>query len=207
MSNAVAILQNSLEGPQARTKASGPAADEFLVRTQLQAQELWIGCAAFEAADLVNELDGDDISGALEAADRVVRITRCLREQVRLLSALPPPRLRWLRRRFGAGDPGSTGTDRATLAANAAWAALERLLARRRSSVFAIYYLPDRNPGICRLLERFVDWDAALQSWLAECSMLAGDVGAGGARVPGRIFPELWKVRAEIHRVWPAHGA
>ena len=59
--------------------------DELLFQIQHQTQELWMKCAAYEAANLVEHLDSEAIYPALEALDRVVHITRLLAEQIRVM--------------------------------------------------------------------------------------------------------------------------
>src|ERR1700750_462065 len=45
---------------------------ELVFQVLHQSQELWLKCVAFEAANLVEELDNDAVFGALSALDRIV---------------------------------------------------------------------------------------------------------------------------------------
>src|SRR5678815_1703270 len=50
--------------------------DELLFQILHQTQELWLKCMAFEAANLVEELDDDAVFPALAALDRIVLVQR-----------------------------------------------------------------------------------------------------------------------------------
>src|SRR5689334_20058915 len=71
-----------------------PSADELVVPDELlfvvmhQTQELWLKCASFEAAGVVEHLDDDQVFPALAALDRVVQILQVLRDQIRVLQTL-----------------------------------------------------------------------------------------------------------------------
>src|SRR5919112_3198123 len=71
-----------------------PSADEMVVPDELlfvvihQTQELWLKCAAFEATNVVEHLDGGQIFPALASLDRVVQIVQILRDQIRVLQTL-----------------------------------------------------------------------------------------------------------------------
>ena len=64
--------------------------DELLFLVQHQTQELWLKCAVFEAANLVERLDEDRLFDALASLDRVVHIVQILRDQIRVLGSLSP---------------------------------------------------------------------------------------------------------------------
>src|SRR5436190_24139466 len=48
--------------------------DELLFQVMHQTQELWLKCAAFEAANLVEFLDENEPFAALDSLDRIVAI-------------------------------------------------------------------------------------------------------------------------------------
>src|SRR5262249_3907259 len=75
--------------------------DELLFQVLHQTQELWLKCVAFEAANLVEELDGEAVFGALAALDRIVLIQRNLQEQIRVLFTLSPTQFHAIRRSLG----------------------------------------------------------------------------------------------------------
>src|SRR5690242_7935778 len=52
--------------------------DELLFQVMHQTQELWLKCAAFESANIVEHLDGDATFAALDSLDRVVLISHVL---------------------------------------------------------------------------------------------------------------------------------
>ena len=188
--------------------------DELLFQIQHQTQELWMKCAAFEATNLVTTLDADACFGAVAALDRMVLITRSLGEQMRIMFTLPPSRFHVLRRNLGKGSGlESPGYNQTLTAAEASWAAFQRLLMRRRVTVLGIYRNPDGCPDLFRVLERFADWDTAVQSWLVEHFMVVRrtlgidktvpaldgfPTVALGARMTRPLFPDLWNVRVEM---------
>jgi tryptophan 2,3-dioxygenase len=143
--------------------------DELVFQVLHQTQELWLKCAAFEAANLVEELDGEAIFGALSALDRIVLMQRNLQDQIRVLFTLSPAQFHTIRRSLGNGSGlESPGYNQVLAAADAAGAALERLLARRGATLLDVYRAQDGHPDLHRVCEGFVDWDAAFQSWLIE---------------------------------------
>jgi tryptophan 2,3-dioxygenase len=197
--------------------------DELLFQIQHQTQELWLKCAGFETITLVEELDGESIFGALAALDRIVLFTRSLGEQMRIMSTtLSPSCFHVIRRSLGNGSGlESPGYNQLIAAAEAASAALERLLTRRGTTLLALYGRPESAADLHRVAERFVDWDAAFQSWLVEHFMLVRrTIGidktvraldgfptvALSARMTRPLFPELWNVRIEMTQAWSRNG-
>lgn len=196
--------------------------DELLFQVLHQTQELWLKCVAFEAVTLVEELDSDAIFGGLAALDRIVLFTRSLAEQIRILSTLSPSRFHVIRRSLGNGSGlESPGYNQLHAAAAAAADALERLCARRRVTLLGVYTDPDGAADLHRVAERFVDWDAAFQSWLVEhFTLVRRTIGidktvraldgfptmALAARMTRPLFPELWNVRVEMTQAWSREG-
>ena len=205
-----------------------PSADEMVVPDELlfvvihQTQELWLKCAAFEATNLVEQLDGDLLFPALASLDRVVHIAQVLRDQMRVLDTLSPSRFQVIRRSLGNGSGlESPGYNRLLAAADAAGRALGRLIARRGTTLLDIYQDPDAHADLHRLAERFVDWDSTFQAWLVEHFMLVRRTmgvdktvraldGFPTAALIGRatkpLFAELWNVRVEMTRSWSREG-
>lgn len=196
--------------------------DELLFQILHQAQELWLKCAAFETVILVEKLDGEAIFGVVAALDRIVLITRSLGEQMRVLFTLSPSRFHVTRRSLGNGSGlESPGYNQMLAAAETAFSALKRLVTLRGATLLGIYCDPDRHPDLYHVLERFVDWDTAVQSWLVEHFMLVRrtlgvdktvpaldgfPTVALGARMTRPLFPELWNVRVEMSRTWLREG-
>src|SRR4051812_19872510 len=71
--------------------------DELLFQVMHQTQELWLKCAAFEAANLIEHLDGDVAFSALESLDRVVHIAHILRDSIRVMFTMSPARFQIIR--------------------------------------------------------------------------------------------------------------
>lgn len=196
--------------------------DELLFLVMHQTQELWLKCAVFEAANLVERLDGDMLFPALASLDRVVHITQILRDQIRVLGSLSPSSFQVIRRSLGNGSGlESPGYNQLLATAAAAEAALGRLIARRDTTLLEVYQDPDVHPDLHRLAERFVDWDSTFQTWLVEHFMLVRRTmgvdktvraldGFPTVALAGRmtkpLFAELWNVRVEMTRSWSREG-
>lgn len=196
--------------------------DELLFQVMHQTQELWLKCAAYEATHVVEQLDADAVFGALAALDRVVLITGMLGDEIRVLFTLSPSRFQIIRRSLGNGSglesPGYNGL---MAAAEAAYEAFSRLLARRGAALVDIYHEPDGHADLHRIAERFVDWDGNFQAWLVEhFTLVRRTIGidktvraldgfptvALGARMMKPLFAALWAVRVEMTRSWSRGG-
>lgn len=250
MSLAAAELRKTLEGPiynkvlhkvvgrgeldyevYVRTRellALQTPADELVVPEELlflvmhQTQELWLKCAVFEAANLVEHLDGDRVFNALESLDRIVHIVQVLRDQIRVLQSLSPSSFQIIRRSLGNGSGlESPGYNQLHAAAEAAEAALSRLIERRNATLLDVYQTPEDHADLHRLGERFIDWDSTFQTWLVEHFMLVRrtmgidksvraldgfPTVALGGRMTKPLFPELWNVRVEMTHGWSREG-
>lgn len=196
--------------------------DELLFVVMHQTQELWLKCAAFEAANVVEQLDGDQVFQALASLDRVVQIVQILRDQIRVLQTLSPSRFQVIRRSIGNGSGlESPGYNQILAAADAAGSALGRLIARRGTTLLDVYQDPDAHPDLHRLGERFIDWDSTFQTWLVEHFMLVRrtmgidksvraldgfPTVALGGRMTKPLFAELWNVRVEMTQSWSREG-
>ena len=196
--------------------------DELVFQIVHQTQELWLKCVAFEAANLIDELDDDAMFGALAALDRIVVMQQNLQSQIRVLFTLSPSRFQTIRRSLGNGSGlESPGYNQVLAAAEATEAALDRLLRRRGVGLLEVYRAPDDHPDLHRVAERFVDWDAAFQSWLVEhFTLVRRTVGidrsvkgldgfptvALGARMMRPLFSALWNVRVEMTQGWSRAG-
>jgi tryptophan 2,3-dioxygenase len=196
--------------------------DELLFLVMHQTQELWLKCAVFEATQVVERLEEDRPFEALASLDRVVHIAQILRDQIRVLGSLSPSSFQVIRRSLGNGSGlESPGYNQLHAAANAAEAALGRLIARRGAMLLDVYQNPEEHAALHRLAERFVDWDAAFQTWLVEHFLLVRRTmgvdksvraldGFPTAALAGRmtkpLFPELWNVRIEMTHAWTREG-
>ena len=196
--------------------------EELLFIVQHQTQELWLKCAVHECANLVERLDGNKLFPALESLDRIVHIVQILRDQIRVLGGLSPAQFQVIRRSLGNGSGlESPGYNQLLAAAEAAEAALNRLVARRAATLLEIYENPEDHPDVHRLAERFVDWDGTFQTWLVEHFMLVRRTmgvdktvraldGFPTAALIGRatkpLFAELWNVRIEMTQSWNREG-
>jgi tryptophan 2,3-dioxygenase len=192
--------------------------DELMFQVMHQTQELWLKCAAFEAANVVEHLDGDSVFDALDALDRVALMTRVLAEQIRVMFTLSPSRFQVIRRSLGNGSGlESPGYNQLLAAAEAAYGAFARMMARRNAALIDIYSRPEAHAELHRIGERFLDWDGNFQTWLIEHFMLVRrTIGvdksvraldgfptvALGARMTKPLFPALWNVRVEMTRGW-----
>jgi tryptophan 2,3-dioxygenase len=157
-----------------------PKYDEQLDRIEQQIQEIWLDCLAGEVARVAKALDEDADLEALTLLDRVVLITRSLREQTRTLGRLAP---------YGSQTAALNHASYEELlnSASCVWRAMVCLLRRRDVSLPEIYSNPAAHSDLYQILERSIDWDAAHQGWLEHHDP------ACESHVP--LFPELWKVR------------
>ncbi len=196
--------------------------DELVFQVMHQTQELWLKCAAFETANLVEFLDAEQPFPALAALERIVAITRVLGEQIRVLFTLTPSRFQIVRRSLGNGSGlESPGYNQLLAAADSAQRALQRMHVRAATTLVDVYLHPEQFPALHLIAERFVDWDSAFQSWLVEHFMLVRrTIGidktvraldgfptvALASRMTKPLFPELWNVRVELTRGWSREG-
>ncbi len=196
--------------------------DELLFLVMHQTQELWLKCAVFEAANVVEHLDGDRLFPALESLDRVVHIAHILRDQIRVLGTLSPAQFQIIRRSLGNGSGlESPGYNQLLAVAATAEAALGRLTARRVATLLDVYQHSEDHADLHRVAERFIDWDSSVQTWLVEHFMLVRrtmgidktvraldgfPTVALGARMTKPLFAELWNVRVEMTRAWSREG-
>ena len=196
--------------------------DEMLFLVVHQTQELWLKCAVFEAANLVEHLDEDRLFPALEALDRIVHIARILRDQMSVLGSLSPSKFQVIRRSLGNGSGlESPGYNQLLTAATAASDALNRLIDRRGTALLEIYQEPEDHADLHRIAERFIDWDASFQAWLVEHFMLVRrtmgidktvraldgfPTAALGGRATKPLFAELWNVRVTMTQSWSREG-
>lgn len=196
--------------------------DEMLFLVVHQTQELWLKCAVFEAANLVEHLDENRLFPALEALDRIVHIARILRDQMSVLASLSPAKFQVIRRSLGNGSGlESPGYNQLLTAAAAANDALNRLIDRRGTTLLEIYQEPEDHADLHRIAERFIDWDASFQGWLVEHFMLVRrtmgidktvraldgfPTAALGGRATRPLFAELWNVRVTMTQSWSREG-
>jgi len=196
--------------------------DELMFQVMHQTQELWLKCSAFEAANLVEALDGEQLVNALRVLDRIIMMSRILADQIRVMFTLTPQQFAVIRKSLGNGSGlESPGYNQVLAAAHAAGDALGRLLGRRGTSLLDVYLQPDTHGELHHLAERFVDWDAAFQSWLVEhFQLVRRTIGidktvraldgfptvALGARMTRPLFAELWNVRVEMTKAWTREG-
>lgn len=196
--------------------------DELLFLVMHQTQELWLKCAVFEAANVVEHLDEGLPFNAMGSLDRVVHIAQILRDQIRVLGTLSPSQFQIIRRSLGNGSGlESPGYNQLLAVAATAEGALGRLIARRGTTLLGVYRNPEAHADLHRIAERFVDWDSSCQTWLVEHFMLVRrtmgidktvraldgfPTVALGARMTKPLFPELWNVRVEMTQTWSREG-
>lgn len=200
--------------------------DELLFQIMHQTQELWLKSASFEVVGLVAALDGDDGYAAMSALDRIVLIHRALASEIRILHTLAPDTFQVIRKSLGNGSGlQSPGYNRLLLAADAAAAALDRALDRAGATVDGLYAAgaqrDERRGGLRRIVELFVDWDDAFQTWLfAHYNLVRRTIGvhrtvraldgyptqALAPRMTKPLFPKLWEARVEMTQSWTREG-
>jgi tryptophan 2,3-dioxygenase len=196
--------------------------DELMFQIVHQAQELWLKLVCFEAANLIDALDADDLWSANLAIERIVRAERCMTEELRVLDTLTPRAFLEIRRNLGNGSgQESPGYNGLRLAAAEIEGALARLFAKRSITLQALHNGETRAPDVLRLCEQLVDVDAWFQTWLVAHYMLvrrtigvdrtvAALDGLPTTMLIGRmtqpLFRELWDVRVALTRAWRSDG-
>ena len=197
--------------------------DELMFQIVHQTQELWLKCVAFEAANLVDALDGDSAFVASAVLARMTAITHSLRRDIEVLFTLTPEAFQVIRRSLGNGSglesPGYNGV---LLAAEAVSEAFVRWRVRRGgATLLAVYEVPADWPDVHRIAEQLCDWDGAFQGWLmAHFLLVRRSIGvdrtvraldgfptqALPARMTRPLFPEIWDLRVEMTRGWERDG-
>src|SRR5207248_462421 len=80
------------------------APEELMFQIVHQSQELWLKLISQECANLVEDLDRDDLWEAAARITRVVRTQRCLVDEMRVLQTLTPLAYQVIRRSLGNGS-------------------------------------------------------------------------------------------------------
>ncbi|WP_283137505.1 tryptophan 2,3-dioxygenase family protein [Rhizohabitans arisaemae] len=193
--------------------------DELMFQIVHQVQEMWLKLLTHELTELVGELEGDDLWSATARLERIIRISRCLAGEMRVLETLTPDTYQTIRRHLGKGSgQESPGFNRVQLAAGFVSEALDRLVDRRGTSVYDVYAVPDpEHLDLKRTFECLMDVDEAYQTWLFTHFMLVRrtiGVGRGTAALDGvpttvltgrmtqPLFRPLWKVRERMTAGW-----
>jgi tryptophan 2,3-dioxygenase len=196
--------------------------DELLFQVLHQTQELWLKCLSFEAANLIQALDGDDPFATASTLDRMVNIQRCLGRDMEVLFTLSPEVFQVIRRHLGNGSGlESPGYNQVLFAAEAVGPAFFRALDRRGATLRDLYAERARHAWLHRAAEQLVDWDGAFQAWLfAHFVLVRRTIGvdravraldgfptqALPARMTKPLFPELWDLRVEMTKSWTREG-
>lgn len=195
-------------------------ADELMFQIVHQAQELWLKLISHELTELVDDLDEDRLWPAAARLDRVIRISACLGDEIRILETLTPDTYQVIRRSLGNGSgQESPGFNAIQTAARYLGEALDRLLERRNLPPAEVYGSGDAE--LKRICELFVDFDERYQLWLVAHFMLVRrTIGVGRDvkaldGVPARIlvgrmtkplFRPLWRARDEMTAAWSREG-
>jgi tryptophan 2,3-dioxygenase len=195
--------------------------DELMFQIVHQAQEVWLKLISHELTEVVGDLDRDQLWPVAARLDRVIRISACLADEIRILETLTPDTYQVIRRSLGNGSgQESPGFNSTQTAARYVAEALDRLLERRGLQVRDVYG-PGSDADLKRICELLVDFDERYQLWLVAHFMLVRrTIGVGRDTkaldgVPARIligrmtkplFHSLWRVRDEMTVEWSREG-
>jgi tryptophan 2,3-dioxygenase len=197
--------------------------DELMFQIVHQAQEIWLKLLAHELAKTVGDLADNALWNVAARLDRVIRITRCLTDELRVLETLTPDTYQVIRRSLGNGSgQESPGYNTVQIAAAHVAAALNRLLVDRGISLVEVYGPePTSTPELKRICELLIDFDEQYQIWLiAHFMVVRRAIGVSKTTkaldgVPSQVlvgrmtkplFRELWKVREEMTARWNRAG-
>lgn len=197
--------------------------EELMFQIVHQAQELWLKLLVHEGAELVAELDSDELWRAAGRIDRMIRIQQSLRDEIRILATLTPEQFQVIRRSLGTGSgQESPGYNQLThVLAQEIEAAVGRLLERKGIDLQSLYRDTPSCPATHRICEELVDLDEAFQGWLTahfflvrrtiginrQVSALDGfPTNALAGRMIQPLFPTLWDVRIEMTKTWRPEG-
>jgi tryptophan 2,3-dioxygenase len=196
--------------------------EELMFQIVHQSQELWLKLVSHECANLVSDLDHDDLWSAQARLERIVQTQRALVQEMRILQTLTPAAYQVIRRSLGNGSgQESPGYNQVRTAAAVVETALVELLQRRGLSLGEVYAEGAEAADLLAVCEQLVDFDAAFQDWLVAHFMLVRrTIGiaksvkaldgyptvALPARMTQPLFEPLWEVRVEMTHAWKREG-
>lgn len=197
--------------------------EELMFQITHQAQELWLKLLCAEGVALVEALEREDMWGASGRVERMVRIQRCLGQEMDVLNTLTPREFQVIRRSLGTGSgQESPGYNKlTTVLARGIEDALKRLLERRSIALADVYAEPSAAPDIQRVCEQLLDFDQGFQEWLIRHFILVRrtigvarsvhaldgfPTNALAARMTQPLLPSLWDVRVEMTKAWQPEG-
>jgi tryptophan 2,3-dioxygenase len=195
--------------------------DELMFQIVHQAQEVWLKLISHELTEVVGDLDRDELWEVAARLERVIRISGCLAEEIRVLETLTPDTYQVIRRSLGNGSgQESPGFNATQIAAQYVADAFDRLL-RRRNLQAQDVYAAGRSPALKRISELLVDFDERYQLWLVAHYMLVRrTIGVGRditaldgvstrilvGRMTKPLFHSLWRVRDAMTVEWNRDG-
>ncbi|MBJ6760138.1 hypothetical protein JGU66_05150 [Myxococcaceae bacterium JPH2] len=197
------------------------AHDELMFQIVHQSQELWLKLVSREMVEVVDELDRDSLWAVSSRLERVARILRCVSSEMAVLETMTPDTYQTIRRSLGNGSgQESPGYNTLRTAASGMEDALDRLLARRSTTLMAVYS-GHGTTDLKRVCEQLVDADEAFQGWLyAHFQLVRRTIGVDrqvkaldglpsqvlAARMNLPLFRKLWDVRVEMTTAWKREG-
>lgn len=182
--------------------------EERLFQTTHQAAELWLRQIDYEIDRAAGLLDRDMLYPSAALLARCTAILDLLREQIVILETMAPADYHVIRTTAlgrGSGQE-SPGFNRLLDVGKRLWPRFETLLARRAITILGIQRQPDRCDDLYRVVEAFMNYDAAFMKWRythlrlavriigSKVNSLKGIPVAQleqGTREP--LFPQLWE--------------
>jgi tryptophan 2,3-dioxygenase len=197
-----------------KTAAEVVHRDEHLFQTVHQSSELWLKLACLEVEDATALVDQDQVMAAVRLLRRANDALTIVVDALHMLDHLSPADYAIVRTALGHGAGfDSPGFRRIHQISPALGEAFDRLLARRRLELIAVYERAHDLEDVYQLAEHMTTWDERLILWrfhhLKVVERIIGGNVIGtqgtpvevlGRRIDVRLYPELWRVRDEITR-------
>jgi tryptophan 2,3-dioxygenase len=191
--------------------------DEMQFQIVHQVAELWMKLVGHELDHVVAQMEENLLFEAVHTLKRIQGVQRLLLHQMDLLDTMAPKDYMTIRTVLGHGSGQESPGFRHLLKVpgETVWPAMERLLARKKTTLREIYEHHDDHTGLYQLCEGLLDFDQLLQSWRQRHLLLVYRIiGAGTPSLKGkpselleqgmkhRFFPALWEVRDEVFAEW-----
>lgn len=187
--------------------------EERLFQVMHQSAEIWLHHVDYEIGRIVGHLDAHEVRPATHLLGRCRLILDLLREQIVILETMAPVDYHVIRTTSlgrGSGQE-SPGFRQLLGAGKRLWPVFEKTLQRAGLSLLDIHRRPAENDELFRLMEAYLDYDAAFMKWRFTHMRLAFRViGAKVLSLKGvpadqlelgtreALFPQLWDAISDL---------
>lgn len=183
-----------------------------------QCQELKLKLVAHELSHTIELVADGQVGQAIASLDRVRVVFQCLISELEILETLSPRNYQLVRTTLGKGSgQESPGYNQVITAGPLLWTALEGLLARRGTTLDALYHDPDADSHLYLLCEAYTTVDGLWQKWLFHHFMLVKRIIGISADTQSLaqnkttmlaasmlrpLFEKLWTMRCAMTHEW-----